>query len=128
MPGLFADPTDSSAFIWRLLGQGVLEGFDDLHVLMAWSTPGGQFIHTNFPVSGLETLRGKKIRSPAKVFDPLFEALGAEPVFMPINKVAAAIEDGELDGVSTGVNPLLSGALLKSRTTISPYPSAAFCT
>lgn len=56
---------------------------------------------TRDPVTNLESLAGKKIRSPGGLQTRAIKALGATPVFMPLGDVYLSMETGVIDGVVT---------------------------
>lgn len=59
------------------------------------------FIWTTKPVKSLEDLKGMKIRSPGGMQTKYIEALGAQPVFMPLGDVYMAMDTGTIDGLVT---------------------------
>lgn len=56
---------------------------------------------TKEPVSTLEDVRGLRIRSPGGLQTRCIEAIGAEPVFMPLDSVRGAMENGTIGGIVT---------------------------
>ncbi|MFO7801446.1 MAG: TRAP transporter substrate-binding protein [Desulfovermiculus sp.] len=59
------------------------------------------FLWTTEPVRTLEDCEGLRIRSPGGHQTSYIEALGAEPVFMPLSDVYMAMETGTIDGLVT---------------------------
>jgi TRAP-type C4-dicarboxylate transport system substrate-binding protein len=59
------------------------------------------FLWTTKPVKSVEDLKGMKIRSPGGMQTMYIQALGAEPVFMPLGDVYLAMETGTIDGLVT---------------------------
>ncbi|HPJ29814.1 MAG TPA: TRAP transporter substrate-binding protein [Methanothrix sp.] len=53
------------------------------------------------PVSTLEDVQGLRIRSPGGLQTRCIEAIGAEPVFMPLDSIREAMENGSIDGIVT---------------------------
>ncbi|MCR3884567.1 TRAP transporter substrate-binding protein [Methanotrichaceae archaeon M04Ac] len=56
---------------------------------------------TKEPVVTLEDAGGLRIRSPGGLQTRCIEAIGAVPVFMPLDSVRKAMEEGTIDGVVT---------------------------
>jgi TRAP-type transport system periplasmic protein len=69
-----------------------------------------QYLWSKFPVNALDDLKSKKVRVFAKAQADFFQALGAEPVSIPLAEVYTALERGTVDAVVTGPE---SGAGLK---------------
>ena len=59
------------------------------------------------PVRTLEDVEGLRIRSPGGLQTRCIEAIGAEPVFMPLDSVLQAMENGSIDGIVT-CSPMVS--------------------
>lgn len=103
LPGIIRDSNESSIAFWRLYEKGLMRGFDDVHVLNLMTTYPYN-IHTNFPVTRIEDLKGKKLRAGGPVAADTLKALGAVPVGMPITAVAENISKGVLDGSASDWN------------------------
>ena len=56
---------------------------------------------TKEPVGTIEEVRGMRIRTPGGLQTRSIEAIGAEPVFMPLDAVREAMEEGKIDGIVT---------------------------
>ena len=59
------------------------------------------YLWTTKPVRTLEEIKGLRIRSPGGLQTYMIEALGAEPVFMPLGDVYLSMETGVIDGIVT---------------------------
>lgn len=59
------------------------------------------YFWTTTPVRTLEDVRGLRMRSPGGLQTYMIEALGAEPVFMPLGDVYLSMETGVIDGIVT---------------------------
>jgi TRAP-type C4-dicarboxylate transport system substrate-binding protein len=97
LPGLFRDANEATQVYAGLAAAGSLQGYQDFFLVAAIGTE-PQTIHMRTPVASLDDLKGKKIRSGNKTEAAVLQALGMEPVMMPINQVAGAINSGALDG------------------------------
>ena len=68
--------------------------------LLAAHTHGPGLFHTKQPVTGLESLRGMKIRGGSRVINNMLVKLGATPVGMPVPAVTEALSKGVIDGAT----------------------------
>ena len=59
------------------------------------------YFWTKKPVRTLEDVKGLRIRTPGGLQTKMIEALGAEPIFMPLGDVYLAVETGTVDGLVT---------------------------
>ncbi|MDP3833511.1 MAG: TRAP transporter substrate-binding protein [Hydrogenophaga sp.] len=90
--------------------------------LLAVHTHGPGLFHTKAPVTGLESLRGMKIRGGSRVINNMLLKLGATPVGMPVPAVTDALSKGTIDGTTIPweVTPSLKVTeLVKNHTTFA---------
>jgi TRAP-type C4-dicarboxylate transport system substrate-binding protein len=73
--------------------------FADVKVI-AWHTHGPGLIHANRPIESLDDMSGLKIRGGSRVVNQMLEALGAEPVGMPVPQVSESLSRGVLDATT----------------------------
>ena len=95
--------------------------FKDVKLLAA-HTHGPGLFHTKDPVTGLESLRGMKVRGGSRVISNMMAKLGATPVGMPVPAVTDALSKGTIAGTTIPweVTPSLKIAeLVKNHTTFS---------
>ncbi|MEW5921909.1 MAG: TRAP transporter substrate-binding protein [Bacillota bacterium] len=59
------------------------------------------YFWTTKPVRTLEDVKGLRMRSPGGLQTYMIQALGAEPVFMPLGDVYLSMETGVIDGIVT---------------------------
>jgi TRAP-type C4-dicarboxylate transport system substrate-binding protein len=97
LPGLFRDASETSRVYTRLVAANALRGYENFVVVAAVGTR-PLAIHMQPPISSLEDLRGKKIRSLNATEGQVLRALGMVPEVMPINRTAEAINRGTIDG------------------------------
>jgi TRAP-type transport system periplasmic protein len=95
--GLSAEKT--SRALWDYVQKNAMDEYRDVHVL-ALHTHGPGLFHTKQPVTGLESLRGMKIRGGTRVVNSMLVKLGATPVGMPVPAVTEALSKGVLDGTT----------------------------
>ncbi|MDR7149015.1 TRAP-type C4-dicarboxylate transport system substrate-binding protein [Hydrogenophaga palleronii] len=90
--------------------------------LIAVHTHGPGLFHTKNPVTGLESLRGMKIRGGSRIINNMLTKLGATPVGMPVPAVTEALSKGVIDGTTIPweVTPALKvSELVKNHTTFA---------
>jgi len=90
--------------------------------LLAAHTHGPGLFHTKNPVTGLESLRGMKIRGGSRIINNMLTKLGATPVGMPVPAVTEALSKGVIDGTTIPweVTPSLKVTeLVKNHTTFA---------
>ena len=95
--------------------------FKDVKLLAA-HTHGPGLFHTKEPVTGLESLRGMKVRGGSRVISNMLAKLGATPVGMPVPAVTDALTKGTIAGTTIPweVTPSLKIAeLVKNHTTFA---------
>ncbi|HQR99178.1 MULTISPECIES: TRAP transporter substrate-binding protein [unclassified Polaromonas] len=95
--------------------------FKDVKVI-AVHTHGPGLFHTKEPVTGLESLRGMKIRGGSRVINNMLTKLGAIPVGMPVPAVTEALSKGVINGTTIPweVTPALKvSQLVKNHTTFA---------
>jgi len=97
MAGPSAEKT--SRALWEYVQKNAMDEYKDVHVL-ALHTHGPGLFHTKQPITGLESLRGMKIRGGTRVVNSMLTKLGATPVGMPVPAVTEALSKGVLDGTT----------------------------
>ena len=105
LPGLFRDAREATRVYAGVAGAGFLKGYEDFFLVAAVGTEPLN-IHTRAPIASLDDLRGKKIRTGSRTEGAVLKALGMEPVMMPINQVADAINSGAIDGSTAALEVL----------------------
>jgi TRAP-type C4-dicarboxylate transport system substrate-binding protein len=87
--------------LYRCLESGNEQFAEELKGLKILAIQGGSLpglVTTNKPVRSLDEMRGMRLRAPTELLGVL-EALGADPVNMPMGDVYSALAKGVLDGV-----------------------------
>lgn len=95
--GLSAEAT--SRALWDYVQKNALDEYKDVHVL-ALHTHGPGLFHTKQPVTGLESLRGMKMRGGTRIVNNMLTKLGATPIGMPVPAVTEALSKGVIDGTT----------------------------
>ncbi|MFB0556998.1 MAG: TRAP transporter substrate-binding protein DctP [Dehalococcoidia bacterium] len=65
------------------------------------------YLQTNKEIKTLEDFKGLKIRTGGGIGSTMVEALGAEPIIMPVPDVYLALQTGVIDGLLAGSSGLL---------------------
>ncbi len=101
--------------------------FKDVKLLAA-HTHGPGLFHTKEPVTGLESLRGMKVRGGSRVISNMLAKLGATPVGMPVPAVTDALTKGTIAGTTIPweVTPSLKIAELVKNHTSFAGPTGLF--
>ncbi len=111
----------SSKALWEYVQKNAQDEFKDVQLLTV-HTHGPGLFHTKHPVTGLESLRGMKIRGGTRIVNNMLTKLGATPVGMPVPAVTEALSKGVLDGTTIPweVAPSLKvPELVKNHTTFA---------
>lgn len=76
----------------------IAEDYKDVKPLLVFANAGNAIHLVDGCVSGASELKGKKLRTPSRTGGWMIEALGAEPVGMPIPALPQALSKGTVDG------------------------------
>lgn len=68
--------------------------------VIAWHTHGPGMFHSSRPIDALEDMNGLKIRGGSRVINLMLEALGAEPIGMPVPAVPESLSRGVIDATT----------------------------
>jgi TRAP-type C4-dicarboxylate transport system substrate-binding protein len=107
LPGMAANAAVAADKLWdafKLLSPE----WKRVKVLALWTNENQVIMTSKKAVRSLADLKGMKIRVPSKTQGATMKALGAVPVFMPINRVYNAVNTGVIDGVMTGPSTVRS--------------------
>jgi TRAP-type C4-dicarboxylate transport system substrate-binding protein len=86
--------------IQDLYDEWLAEEYQDVHPILI-HVHAGNAVHTiNTPIRKPEDLRGLKIRTPSRTGSFVLEALGANPVGMPVPQLPQALSKGVVDGTT----------------------------
>jgi TRAP-type C4-dicarboxylate transport system substrate-binding protein len=105
LPGLFSDAKEATQVYTRIASTGLLRGYGDFFLIAAVGTE-PLTIHTRTPIASLDDLKGLKIRTSNRTEGTALKALGMEPVAVPINQAADAINGGAIDGATAALEVL----------------------
>lgn len=89
----------TSRAFWDYVQKNALDEYKDVHLLAA-HVHGPGLLHTKQAITGLESLRGMKIRGGTRIVNEMLVKLGAEPVGMPVSSMSEALSKGVIDGTT----------------------------
>jgi TRAP-type C4-dicarboxylate transport system substrate-binding protein len=121
LPFMSGNAESSSRAIQEYVEKYAPEEFKDVK-LIAVHTHGPGLFHTKTPVTGLESLRGMKVRGGSRIINNMLTKLGATPVGMPVPAVTESLSKGVIDGTTIPweVTPALKvSELVKNHTTFA---------
>jgi TRAP-type C4-dicarboxylate transport system substrate-binding protein len=121
LPFMSSSAESSSRAIQEYVEKFAADEFKDVK-LIAVHTHGPGLFHTKQPVTGLESLRGMKVRGGSRIINNMLTKLGATPVGMPVPAVTEALSKGVIDGTTIPweVTPALKvSELVKNHTTFA---------
>ena len=72
--------------------------YEDVHVILLHVHAGQAFMMVDTPINKVDDVKGKKIRIPTRTGAWLLEALGANPVGMPVPALPQALSKRVVDG------------------------------
>ena len=107
LPGIAATTTDATNKLWNALGELAPE-FRRVKLLALWTNERQVLMTRKKPIRSVADMKDLKFRVPSRTQGEAIEALGAVPVFMPINRVYNALNTGVIDGVLTGPSTIVS--------------------
>ncbi|MDN5787632.1 TRAP transporter substrate-binding protein [Pseudorhodobacter sp.] len=100
LPFMVSNSRAASYAYWKMFDEHMKDTeFKDVHILGTWVHGPGLF-HTADPVEKPADLQGMKIRGASRMVNKLLEALGAEPVGMPVPAIPEALSKGVIDGTT----------------------------
>jgi len=101
--------------------------FRQVHLLAA-HTHGPGLFHSKSAITGLDSLRGLKVRGGSRIINNLLAKLGAAPVGMPVPAVTEALSKGVIDATTIPweVTPSLKIAELVKHHTSFSGPTGLF--
>ena len=99
LPFMSGSAEASSRAIQEYVEKFAADEFKDVK-LIAVHTHGPGLFHTKAPVTGLESLRGMKVRGGSRIINNMLTKLGATPVGMPVPAVTEALSKGVIDGTT----------------------------
>ena len=121
LPFMSGSAEKSSRAFQEYVEKFAADEFKDVK-LIAVHTHGPGLFHSKEPITGLEALRGMKIRGGSRIISNMLTKLGATPVGMPVPAVTDALSKGVIQGTTIPweVTPSLKVTeLVKNHTTFA---------
>jgi TRAP-type C4-dicarboxylate transport system substrate-binding protein len=121
LPFMSGSAEESSRAFQEYVEKYAADEFKDVK-LIAVHTHGPGLLHTKTPVTGLESLRGMKVRGGSRTITNMLGKLGATPVGLPVPAVTEALSKGVIDGATIPweVMPALKvSELVRNHTTFA---------
>ncbi len=106
LPGLYRNGHEATLTFKRLIGAGMMPGFDKFYVIGVFASE-PESIHSRLPIGSLAALKGQRIRANNGVEISILEKLGAKPAFVPLYETADAIMSGRIDGAMAPPVPMM---------------------
>jgi TRAP-type C4-dicarboxylate transport system substrate-binding protein len=122
LPYLSKDAQHATRIMHALYDKYLADDFKNVKMIAYWAVD-SHAIQSVKPITSLDDLKGKKIRSPSSVQSDVVKALGAVPVNMPITNVYTSLERGVIDAFFAGPSASFSFKLnevVKAITTGGP--------
>ncbi len=107
LPGVATDAIDGANKLWNAFDLLAPE-WKRVEVLALWVNERTVLMTKNDPIRKISDMKDLKFRVPSKAQGKTIRALGAVPVFMPINRVYNALNTGVIDGILTGPSTIRS--------------------
>ncbi len=107
LPGIASDAIDGANKLWNAFDLLAPE-WKRVEVLALWVNERQVLMTRKKPIRKVADMKDLKFRVPSKAQGKSIRALGAVPVFMPINRVYNALNTGVIDGVLTGPSTIRS--------------------
>ncbi|MFA5634751.1 MAG: TRAP transporter substrate-binding protein [Anaerovoracaceae bacterium] len=101
MPFLFSNWEHAQGVLGGEIGAKISEPMVDACGMrtLAWTVNGFREVSSNKPITNMEEFKGVRLRVPnTPVYIKMFEALGVNPIAMPLTEVFTALEQGVADG------------------------------
>lgn len=98
LPFLFRTAEEASIVGWKLYEQGLLTGFDGVHLIGFFASEPNA-IYMAEPIASLDDIAGKKLRSVGPVHANFLETFGAAPQTLSSGEMNEALNRGTIDGV-----------------------------
>ena len=98
LPFMAVNAKQGSQALWEYVQKFALDEYKGIKPIFMHTTE-GYVLHSNKPITKLEDMKGKKIRTATRISARMMSAMGGTPVQMPLPQVADALSKGVVDGV-----------------------------
>lgn len=107
LPGVATDAVDGTNKLWSTFDLLAPE-WRRVEVLALWVDESQILMTKNKKITTIAAMKDLKFRVPSKAQGRSLQALGAVPVFMPLNRVYNALNIGIIDGILAGPSTIRS--------------------
>lgn len=107
LPGIAATAEDATHKLWNAMGELAPE-FRQVKLLALWTDERQVLMSRKKPIRSVADMKDLNFRVPSRTQGEAIKALGAVPVFMPIDQVHNALNTGVIDGALTGPSAIVS--------------------
>ncbi len=101
IPTLFHSSEELSVIGWQLFEDGLIRGFEDVHVLGLFATAPGR-LFTKTEIKTFADYQGQKFRAAGQLQGAYVAALGATPEIIDAATATDALRRGTIDGLVQG--------------------------
>jgi TRAP-type transport system periplasmic protein len=107
LPGMAGNAIEAADKLWDSFPQLAPE-YRRVKVLAIWTNENQVLMTRDKAIRSVADMKDLKFRVPSKTQGNAIRALGAVPVFMPINRVYNALNTGVIDGILSGPSTIKS--------------------
>ena len=98
LPFMAKSAETGSPALWDYVHKNSLDEFKGVKILALHVHDGSLLHFANKRVTGMDELKGLKVRAPTRIGTKFLTAIGAAPVQMPVPQVTEALSKGVIDG------------------------------
>jgi TRAP-type C4-dicarboxylate transport system substrate-binding protein len=98
LPFMAKNAETGSPALWDYVHKNSLDEFKGVKILALHVHDGSLLHFANKRVTGMDELKGLKVRAPTRIGTKFLTAIGAAPVQMPVPQVTEALSKGVIDG------------------------------
>lgn len=123
LPLLAGNAETTSRAAWLLLGEGLAADFAGMTPVAVHTAGYGVLHMRGTPVRRLEDLAGRAVAVPNRLAAATVTALGARPVVLPADRMAAALATGTVEGALQSWDSARNSGVLAAATSHTEMPA-----
>jgi TRAP-type C4-dicarboxylate transport system substrate-binding protein len=101
LPGIIVKAEYGSVAVWNMFGKGMFgDEFAAVHPIAFHAYPPGSF-HTNFPVTDMASLKGRKFGIVSRVDGDILQNLGATPISVGLFAFYESLQNRVVEGIAS---------------------------
>ncbi len=120
LPSEFPNSKVASRVVYDLIQEFPPDAFKDFKIITAFTTE-PSYLMVVKPVTGLQDIKGRKLRIPGTL-TPVLKELGASPVGMSMSEVPESVQTGVIEGVVSSREILKDLKLAEKLKYTTDYP------